>query len=221
MLVIFDCKSQSISLNTENIEQMKHTWDTIIARMEQLRKDDKHFSPEYMSLFNFANRYQLLFAVNYPEHPYTEQVMDMFAGRLPKAGTAFIDFTAVDLNGASVKLSERIAGKTAVLHLWGSWCVPCRKKGIELIPIYEEFRDKGFVVVGVASERNIPAAEAAIRLDKYPWENLVELNNEQHIWFKYGIEGAGGCHFLIDEKGKIVAVAPSIKQIRNFLLNKL
>jgi len=161
--------------------------------------------------------YQTIFAPKYPNHPYTAKMIDLFTGSSLKSGVPFIDFTAVDMNGNPVKLSERIIGKATVLHLWASWCGPCRQKGKELIPVYEEFRDKGFVVIGVAREKSISTAEAATKLDKYPWENLVELNDTEQIWAKYGIGNTAGSDFLIDKKGNIVAVAPSIEEIRNFL----
>jgi thiol-disulfide isomerase/thioredoxin len=165
--------------------------------------------------------YEAIFAPKYPDHPYTERMINMFTDSSLKPGVQFIDFTTVDINGIPVKLSERIAGKPAVLHLWASWCGPCRQKGMELISVYEEFRDKGFIVIGVARERDSSeAAVAAIKSDKYPWENLVELNDAEQIWIKYGIGGAAGSEFLIDEHGTIVAVAPSIDEIRNFLKNK-
>ena len=92
---------------------------------------------------------------------------------------------------------------------------------MELIPVYEEFHEKGFVVVGVAREKDTSvAAEAAVKLDKYPWENLVELNDVEQIWVKYGIGNAGGGDFLIDENGIIVAVSPSIDEIKHFLKNR-
>ena len=70
------------------------------------------------------------------------------------------------MNGKPVKLSEKIAGKPTLHHLWASWCSPCRQKGKELIPVYEEFQDKGFVVIGVAREKNTStAAEEAVKLD--------------------------------------------------------
>ena len=169
----------------------------------------------------YADVFQTVFEPKYSNHPYTAQMIDLLTGSLLKPGLPFIDFTAVDFTGKPVKLSERIAGKPTVLHLWASWCGPCRKKGKELIPVYEEFRDKGFVVVGVAREKNTSvAAETAVKMDKYPWENLVELNDIEQIWVKYGIGNAGGGDFLIDENGIIVAVSPSIDEIRDFLTNK-
>ena len=169
----------------------------------------------------FADVFQTVFAPKYPDHPYTAKMTNLLIGSSLKAGVSFIDFTTGDLTGKPVKLSERISGKPAVLHLWASWCGPCRKHGKELIPVYEEFRDKGFVVIGVARERNTPAAaEAAIKMDGYHWENLVELNDTEQIWNKYGVGNGGGEVFLIDEKGIIVAISPTVEEIRKFLLDK-
>ena len=176
---------------------------------------------EINDILPYTNLYQTVFAPKFPDHPYSEQMENLLAGSSIKAGVPFVDFTTGDLTGRPVNLSERIAGKPAILHLWASWCGPCRKKGKELIPVYEEFRDKGFVVIGVAREKNISTAEAAIKLDKYPWENLVELNDAEKIWVKYGIGNSGGMVFLIDENGIIVATDPSIEEIQDFLINKL
>ena len=176
---------------------------------------------ETNDISSYVDLYQTIFAPKFPNHPYTERMQNLFAGSSIQAGVPFVDFTAVDLNGEPIRLSERISGKPALLHLWASWCGPCRRHGIALIPVYEEFREKGFVVIGVAREKSISTAEAAIKLDKYPWENLVELNDVEQIWVKYGIGNAGGGVYLIDKEGNIVAVAPSIEEIRDFLINNL
>ncbi|HOF21144.1 MAG TPA: TlpA disulfide reductase family protein [Bacteroidales bacterium] len=180
----------------------------------QISRENNDISP-------YADLYRTVFAPRFPDHPYTAHMETLFAGSSIKAGVPFVDFIAIDLNGKPVKLSERIEGKPAVLYLWASWCGPCRKHGKELIPVYEEFRDKGFVVIGVAREKNVSIAENAIKSDKYPWENLVELNDTEKIWAKYGIENSGGMLFLIDENGIIVASDPSASEIRDFLINKL
>jgi len=178
-------------------------------------------SNETKDITPYVDLYKTIFALKFPSHPYSEQMENLLAGSSIKAGVPFIDFTTDDLTGKPVKLSERIAGKPAVLHLWASWCGPCRKKGKELIPVYEEFRDKGFVVIGVAREKSVSFAKSAIEKDKYPWENLVELNDAGKIWEKYGIGNSGGAVFLIDENGNIVANNPSIEEIRSFLIKKL
>ena len=171
-----------------------------------------------MDIMPFWDVYNTIFATKFPEHPYTENLANLATASSLRAGVQFVDFTAVDMAGNQVRLSERIKGKPTLLHLWASWCGPCRRKGINLIPVYEEFRDKGFVVIGVARERgNTDAAQAAIKMDGYTWENLVELNDTEQIWQKYGLGNAGGGEFLIDENGIIIAVNPSIEEIRSFM----
>jgi hypothetical protein len=50
---------------------------------------------------------------------------------------------------------------------------------------------------------------------------LLELNNENRIWLKYGIPGAGGKTFLVDKYGKILAIKPTAEEVRNILIQKL
>ena len=71
-----------------------------------------------------------------------------------KVGGSYIDFSAPDLEGNMVKLSDQIKGKVALIDLWASWCESCRRLSSSMIPIYEAFKDKGFTVVGIARENN-------------------------------------------------------------------
>lgn len=64
------------------------------------------------------------------------------AGQVPPA------FTLKDVGGSDVSLSD-FAGKVVVLDLWATWCGPCRQEIPLLVSLYEEFKDRGLVVVGV------------------------------------------------------------------------
>jgi thiol-disulfide isomerase/thioredoxin len=180
--------------------------------------DDPNFDLYDISLY--IELFETVFRPKFPNHPYTKKMEILLAPPSSMLDMPFIDFTTSDLNGNPVTLSEQISGKPAVLHLWASWCSPCIRKGKELIPVYEEFRDSGFVVIGVARERDISDAIVAVERAKFPWLNLVELRDAQEIWDKYGFGDFAGAEFLIDENGIIVAVNPSIEEIRNFLVNK-
>jgi len=150
----------------------------------------------------------------FPEHPYTREFEEVINGKTnAKIGNPFIDFVAPTLSGEQKKLSELINDKLAVIDLWGSWCAPCIVKSNKLIPVYNKYQDKAFTIVGIAAEfGDTNQLKKALERHKYPWINLVELDNAQDIWKKYGILG-GGAIILVDEKGEIIAINPSAHEV--------
>jgi len=92
---------------------------------------------------------------------------------------------------------------------------------MELIPIYEEYKDLGFKVIGIAREKKRESGINAAKQDKYPWTNLLEINDQNRIWEIYGVGNSGGGTFLIDKNGKILAVSPDLNDIRKILSEEL
>lgn len=213
----------------------------LIKRNRDLFKELKEWEGEYISKNNDIIAYYLFFtelsfnpgninlqegidyykkfSSNYPDHPYntmTEIKLESLANIKP--GKKFKDFTLPNLQGEEVSLSQKVRGKKAVINLWSTYCRPCIEKNRGLVPVLEKYDDKGFTVVGVAGEhKNTDRLQRVLDKEEYPWINLVELDNKNFIWEKYGIGRAGGELFLIDEKGIIVAVAPTIEEIKDYL----
>ena len=170
----------------------------------------------------YLSIYQNIFASRYPEHPYSKEMKILIENGQPKVGNPYIDFSAPDLNGKKIKVSEHIKGKIALIDLWASWCGPCRVNSKQIITIYEKFKDKGFTVIGVAREQGSDAdMKRAIQKDGYPWLNLIELNDTNQIWMKYRIPNAAGGTFLIDTHGIILAVNPTAEEIESILQKEL
>lgn len=199
-------------------------------------KDD--FGTYLRSLQHNASRFQAEYYMNkdsvlklvdsvyrplFPSHPYTLQMDNyfIFANRVREGGH-FIDFTAPGLfDDVPAKLSEKIAGKIALIDLWASWCGGCRINAKSMIPVYEKYKDRGFTVVGITRERNKQDGANAARKDKYPWLNLLELNDSGKIWEKYGVGSAGGGTFLVDRDGTILQVNPTAEEVARILEEKL
>jgi len=159
------------------------------------------------------------FAKKFPEHPYTQLISDILSGyENIRVGGHIIDFTLPDLNGEKHTLSELIKGKIAVIDLWATWCGPCIKHSREMLPVFNDYHDRGFTIVGVAAEiKDTKAMKNQLDKEKWPWINLVELDHQNHIWDKYGASFGGGKIILVDRMGVVLAINPTADEVREKL----
>ena len=162
--------------------------------------------------------YDRVFADRFPGHPYHKRIESIRRSMKAGVGNRYIDFTLPDTEGTPTTLSKVIDGKVAVLDLWASWCGSCRSFSKGLVPLYEKYRDRGLVIVGVAREfRNTEAWHAALERDAYPWLNLLEMDDATQLWEQYGAGNAGGKVLLIGRDGKILAVNPTHTELEEYL----
>lgn len=170
-----------------------------------------------LSAKDIIDVYNQVYANKFADNDIDNYMQNWILSQSIKVGDSFIDFTAPDVNGVMHTLSEEIKGKVALIDLWASWCGPCRRESMSMIPLYEKYKDKGFTVVSVARESRQKDMEAAIKKDGYPWLCLLELNDAGKIWEKYGVGNGGGAIFMVDKEGKILAVKPSAEEVEAIL----
>lgn len=207
-------------------EQKKYTYQyirnnpTIVSYYFLL--EDLENNKETIDINAIENTFKILSKAN-PNHPYNDLASNLInAIDNIKVGKKFTDFSSSDLNGNKVKLSDKINGQIALLDLWATWCGPCIAKSRTMLPIYNEYKNKGFTIIGVAGEyKNTDRLVKFLEKEKWPWLNLVELDRKNGIWLKYGVEKGGGGIFLIDEKGTILAKDPTAKEVRKELESRL
>lgn len=97
----------------------------------------------------------------------------------PQKGFYAPEFRLNTLNGTSVALTD-FHGKVVLLNLWATWCPPCQQEMPTIEKLYEEYKDQGFVVLGVnaTSQDNLPDLPPFIEKNKISFPVLLDSNNE-------------------------------------------
>jgi cytochrome c biogenesis protein CcmG/thiol:disulfide interchange protein DsbE len=121
----------------------------------------------------------------------------------PTSGPA-PDFTLTTLEGENIRLAD-LRGQVVVINFWASWCVPCRDEAPALQAVWEQYREHGVVLLGVAwtdTERN---ARAFIEEFHQNYPNGLDLGTR--IGELYGITGVPET-FIVNRAGNVVGFYP-------------
>lgn len=121
-------------------------------------------------------------------HPHVAKVKEKAENLLtrPKERDIFKDF-AVEYDGKTTRLSDYVGrGKYVLVDFWASWCGPCRQEIPNLVAIYEKYKDKEFLVLGVAVQDKIEDSKKAIAEMQIPYPQI--LNTQKIATELYGID---------------------------------
>ncbi len=66
----------------------------------------------------------------------------------PRAPEAVLISEIKNLEGNAFKVAD-LKGKVVLLNLWATWCGPCREEMPQLVAMENEFKAKGFKVIGL------------------------------------------------------------------------
>ena len=116
-----------------------------------------------------------------------------------KVGNLAPDFQLQNLDGQTISLSG-LQGTPVLINFWATWCPPCRGEMPYIQEIYEEWIDKGLVLLAI----NIGEASSAVRgfMQSQNLSFTVLLDTEQDVAQRYGISGIPTT-FFVDKNGII------------------
>ncbi|MEN6510949.1 MAG: TlpA disulfide reductase family protein [Chloroherpetonaceae bacterium] len=126
---------------------------------------------------------------------------------LPTDEGKAINFTFSD-NGKSSSYEELTKGKVVLLNFWGTWCPPCRREIPDLIETYNDFKDQGVVVIGIAMERDEKQASKIVNdfaiKNKLNYVNFPSRAVAEAYGTKFSTISAVPTTYIIDRNGNVV-----------------
>ncbi|MEZ4824673.1 MAG: TlpA disulfide reductase family protein [Bacteroidia bacterium] len=155
------------------------------------------------ALILYADRYLNEFPGDNPR--LAEQLKkETQAARSKMIGAIAPDIALPTPEGDTLRISD-FRGKVLLVDFWASWCGPCRKENPNVVRMYNQYKDKGFEILGISLDRAKEPWVQAIQKDGLTWRHISDLKHWQSIAAKtYGV-GSIPYTVLLDADGRIVA----------------
>jgi thiol-disulfide isomerase/thioredoxin len=116
-----------------------------------------------------------------------------------QAGNLAPDFALQDLEGQTVTLSD-LRGSPVMLNFWATWCGPCRHEMPFIQQIYEEWLDKGLVLLTINLRETPAKVEEFMQSNGLSFPAL--LDRDGSVSLEYNVSGIPTT-FFIDKDGII------------------
>lgn len=119
-------------------------------------------------------------------------------------GAVAPDISLTTPEGQMFSLSS-LKGKYVLIDFWASWCRPCRAENPNVVRVYNQYKDKGFEILGVSLDNNADAWKNAIMADGLTWKHISDLGGWQSSAARLYNVSSIPQTVLIDKEGKIIA----------------
>lgn len=141
-------------------------------------------------------------------------------------GQKFPEFTLPSTDGKLLNVySEVKKGRVTIVHFWAAQSYRRKQHEDELRILYKQYHDKGLNIIGISSDNSEHAYKKAVATDRFPWENVSDLEGEDGIvntvYREYGIYSgqpmANTTNVVLDTEGNIIAWDVSGVELQYYL----
>lgn len=137
---------------------------------------------------------------------------DRVSGACQADKQANLDFTVKDMHGAKVRLAD-YKGKVILINFWATWCAPCQVEIPGFIELYDQYKAKGFVILGVSGDDDAETLRSFATEWKINYPMLVG-RNEDKLLDAYGPLYGYPTSVLVGRSGAVCGrhVGPATKE---------
>ena len=133
----------------------------------------------------------------------------------------FFDINLPTLAGTNAKLSDAKA-KVVMLYFWATTDEQKLFNMDTLIPVYNEFHDRGFEIYAVSLDVDKTAWATVVRSQQLPWINVCDTRgNQSPVITQYGLTALPTAYFLVDGDMDPNASVTDAASMRKYLQSKL
>lgn len=111
------------------------------------------------------------------------------------------DFELSSINGKTYSLSG-LKGKVVLVNFWATWCTYCVKENPSLDRLYREFKDDGFIVLGISVDRSPATVRHYLKDNPLTYPILMDSKGKVFVR-TYTVIGIP-VTYLINKEGYIV-----------------
>jgi peroxiredoxin len=135
-----------------------------------------------------------------------------------KVGQPAPDFSAPDLAGRAVNLSDYRGQKVVLLDFWATWCGPCKMAMPGLQSLRDEFKSRGLEILSLNEGESSQQAGDFMNKKGYGFHVLLDAGSA--IGASYGVRGIPTV-VAVDKKGVVrwirVGYSPDDSDLRRAL----
>ncbi len=113
----------------------------------------------------------------------------------PQIGFAAPDFTLETIDGETLSLFN-LRGQVVLINLWASWCPPCRAEMPALDNVYRQYREAGFVVLGLNTTFQDSETDASIFVRTLGLEFPILLDRDGAVSRQYQLQALPTSYFV-------------------------
>ena len=220
---LYDALDENDEVAMNELERQYHLWTLdyyethpMLGFLFELDGRLKGFHYNDTGLAAMLDIYHRLYADLYTDHPVHQRIAEQEVIGYQMSGHKYSDYDIRTMDGQQVRASNYYKDRLTLVICWASWCAPCIREANDIIPLYNQYHDRGLNVFSLAHEfKSTDAMRKAVERNGYPWPCLVDLDDEFGVFKKHGT--ANSALFLIDRNGTIIAVPNSVEELEQQL----
>ena len=217
---LYEVLDENDEAATNELERQYHLWTLdyyethpMLGFLFELDGRLKGFHYNDTGLAAMLDIYHRQYTTLYPDHPVHQRIAEQEAWGYQICGRKYNDYDVRTMDGQQVRASTYYKDKLTLVICWASWCSPCIHDACDIIPLYEQYSNRGLNVFSLAHEfKSTDAMRKAVERHTFPWPCLVDLDDEFGVFRKHGTQNSA--LFLIDCNGTIIAVPNSVEELK-------